>query len=56
MGKVDMGMLRVAMPLLWACIGAVVFILSPASHQSFCRPLAVPIILSPEAPPAPQVS
>lgn len=38
---------RLLLPVLAGACGAVLYIVSPLSHQAFCSPLTVPVILAP---------
>lgn len=41
---------RAALPIVCAGAGALLYIVSPLSHQAFCTPLTVPVIVAPEGP------
>lgn len=44
---------RVAVPICAGAVGALLYVLSPISHQAFCAPLKVPVIVAPVPQPAP---
>lgn len=51
MFRLDNSLGRLALPVLAGACGALLYIVSPLSHQAFCAPLAVtvPVIAAPEA-------
>lgn len=42
---------RLLLPVLAGACGAILYIVSPLSHQAFCAPLNIPVIVAPEGPP-----
>lgn len=48
MPRLDHPFGRLLLPVLAGACGAILYIVSPLSHQAFCSPLNMPVILAPE--------